>query len=272
MLRNTVEWSDSLSGYLRELFHHRDLLYLVTQREIKVRYKQTVLGALWAVLQPFSLMVVFTVFFSWYAGLPSDGIPYPLFTYAALLPWTFFSTALSFAVPSLIANSHIITKVYFPREIVPLSSVFAALVDFAVASVVFVGLLAYYGISPTWNVLYVIPILTLQLTFTTALCLLLAAFTVLYRDVRFTLPLLLQIWMFATPILYPLSVVPESGRGFYLTANPMAVVIDAYRRVLLQAQPPDLPHLATAGMISLVLLLLGYRYFKRLEREFADIV
>jgi lipopolysaccharide transport system permease protein len=272
MLRNAVEWSDSLSAYVRELLHHRDLLYLVTQREIKVRYKQTVLGALWAVLQPFSLMVVFTVFFSLYAGLPSDGIPYPLFAYAALLPWTFFSTALSFAVPSLIVNSHIITKVYFPREIVPLSSVFAALVDFAVASTVFVGLLAFYGISPTWNVLYVIPILMLQLTFTMALCLLLAAFTVLYRDVRFTLPLLLQIWMFATPILYPLSVVPESGRGLYLTLNPMAVVVDAYRRVLLQGQPPDLMHLASTGMISLVLLLLGYRYFKRLEREFADIV
>jgi len=271
-LRNAVEWSDSLSAYLRELLHHRDLLYLVTQREITVRYKQTVLGALWAVLQPFSLMVVFTVFFSWYAGLPSDGIPFPLFTYAALLPWTFFSTALSFAVPSLIANSHIITKVYFPREIVPLSSVFAALVDFAVASIVFVGLMAFYRVSPTWNVLYVIPILMLQLTFTTALCLLLAAFTVLYRDVRFTLPLLLQIWMFATPILYPLSVVPESIRGVYLTANPMAVVVDAYRRVVLQGQPPDLTHLVSAGVISFVLLLLGYRYFKSLEREFADIV
>jgi lipopolysaccharide transport system permease protein len=271
-LRNSVEWSDNLSAHVRELLRHRDLLYMVTQREIKVRYKQTVLGALWAVLQPFSLMVVFTVFFSLYAGLPSDGIPYPLFTYAALLPWTFFSTALSFSAPSLIANSHIITKIYFPREIIPLSSVLAALVDFSVASVVFVGLLAFYRISPTWNVLYVVPILMLQLTFTTAACLLLAAFTVLYRDVRFTLPLLLQIWMFATPILYPLSVVPESGRVFYQIVNPMAVVVDAYRRAVLQGQPPDLAHLATAGMISLVLLLLGYRYFKRLEREFADIV
>ena len=195
-----------------------------------------------------------------------------MFTYAALLPWTFFSTALTFAAPSLIINSHIITKTYFPREIVPLSSVLAALVDFSVASLVFVGMLAFYRITPTWNVLYVVPVLMLQLTFTTAVCLLLAAFIVLYRDARFTLPLLLQIWMFATRILYPLSMVPESARGIYLIANPMAVVIDAYRRVILQGQPPALAPLATAGIISLVLLLLGYRYFKRLEREFADIV
>jgi lipopolysaccharide transport system permease protein len=166
-LPNTIEWSDSLLAHLRELARHGELLYLVTQREIKVRYKQTLLGALWAVLQPLSLMLVFTVFISYFARMPSDGIPYPIFSYAALLPWTFFATALSFAIPSLITNSYIITKIYFPREIVPLSAVLAALVDFAVASVIFVGLLAYYRVTPTWNALYVVPLLMIQLIFTT---------------------------------------------------------------------------------------------------------
>ncbi len=271
-LKNTVEWSDSLLAHLRELISHRELLFLVTYREIKVRYKQTLLGALWAILQPFSLMLVFTLFFSLFYQMPSDGIPYPIFAYAALLPWTFFATALSFAVPSLITNSYIITKIYFPREIVPLSSVLAALVDFGFAALVFVAMLAYYRIAPTWNVLYVVPLLAVQLIFTTGLCLLLSAFTVLYRDVRFTIPLLIQIWMFSTPILYPVSIVPDSLRVFYMTLNPMAVVIDGYRRALVQGQAPELLYLANTAVVSVALLWLSYKYFKHLEREFADIV
>lgn len=158
VLESTVEWSDSLLAHARELFRHRELLWLITQREIKVRYKQSMLGALWAVLQPFSLMVVFTIFFSWFARMQSDGIPYPLFSYAALLPWMFFSTSLSFAIPSLVSNSHIITKIYFPREIVPLASVLAAFLDFIIASGIFVLMLFYYRVALTWNVLYVIPL------------------------------------------------------------------------------------------------------------------
>src|SRR5574341_595590 len=149
-LENTIEWSDSLIAHARELLKHRELLWLITQREIKVRYKQSALGVLWAILQPFSLMVIFTVFFSWFARMASDGIPYPLFSYAALLPWIFFSTSLSFAVPSLIANSHIITKIYFPREIVPLASVLAAFLDFVIAALIFVGMLIVYRVAPTW--------------------------------------------------------------------------------------------------------------------------
>lgn len=271
-LRTTIEWTSSPLANVRELLRYRELLYVVAQREIKVRYKQAVLGALWAVIQPSALMVVFTVFFSLYIGIPSDGVPYPLFAYAALLPWTFFSTALSSAVPSLIANSHIITRIYFPREIVPLASVLAALADFAVASIVFVGMFLFFHVAPTWNMLFVVPLLAVQVVFTAGLCLLLSAFTVLYRDVRFTLPLLLQIWMFSTPVLYPVSVVPERVRGVYLALNPMAAIIDGYRRALVQAQSPDLLHLASASVISLVLLGLAYVYFKRLEREFADII
>ncbi len=271
-LASSVEWSDSLIAHARALVKHRELLWLITQREIKVRYKQSALGVLWAILQPFSLMIVFTVFFSWFARMPSDGIPYPLFSYAALLPWTFFSTSLSYAIPSLIANSHIITKIYFPREIVPLASVLTATLDFAVASAIFVALLAFYRIAPTWNVLYVPLLVAIQLTFTVGVCLLLSAFTVLYRDVRHMLPLAIQIWMFATPILYPASIVPERWRAWYFALNPMAVIIDGYRRAVVQGLPPELNYLALAAAVSCLLAWAGYRYFKHLEREFADIV
>lgn len=272
MLENTIEWSDSLLAHLRELFKHGELLYLVTQRELKVRYKQSVLGVLWAVLQPFSLMLVFSLFFGHFNRLPSEGLPYPLFSYPALLPWTFFSTALSFAIPSLIQNSNLITKIYFPREIVPLASVFAAFVDFLIASLIFVGMLFFYHVSPTWNLLYVLPLLTVQVLFTIGVCLLLSAFTVLYRDVRHTLPLVIQIWMFVTPVLYPASSVPERWRSLYMSLNPMAAIIDGYRRCIVKGLAPELNYLALAAGVSLLLVWLGYKYFKHLEREFADIV
>jgi lipopolysaccharide transport system permease protein len=271
-LENIIEWSDSLAGHARELWRHRELLWLVTQREIKVRYKQSALGVVWAVLQPLSLMVVFTVFFSWFARIASDGIPYPLFSYAALLPWTFFSTSLSFAIPSLVVNSHIITKIYFPREIIPLASVLAAFLDFLIASAVFALLLAFYRVPPTWNLLFVLPIVIIQIAFTAGVCLLLSAFTVLYRDVRHTLPLVIQVWMFVTPILYPASVVPVRWRGLYFSLNPMASIIDGYRRAVVQGIAPQLKYLLLAAAASALLLWAGYRYFKRLEREFADIV
>lgn len=271
-LENIIEWSDSLAGHARELWRHRELLWLVTQREIKVRYKQSALGVIWAVLQPLSLMVVFTVFFSWFARIASDGIPYPLFSYAALLPWTFFSTSLSFAIPSLVVNSHIITKIYFPREIIPLASVLAAFLDFLIASAVFILLLAFYRVPPTWNLLYVLPIVIIQIAFTAGVCLLLSAFTVLYRDVRHTLPLVIQVWMFVTPILYPASVVPPRWRGWYFSLNPMASIIDGYRRAVVQGITPQLNYLLIAAAASALLLWAGYRYFKKLEREFADMV
>lgn len=271
-LENFIEWSDSLAGHARELWRHRELLWLLTLREIKVRYKQTALGVAWAVLQPMSLMVVFTVFFSWFARIESDGIPYPLFSYAALLPWTFFSTSLSFAIPSLIANSNIITKIYFPREVIPLSAVMAALLDFLIASAAFVLLLIVYRVPPSCNLIFILPIVAIQLLFTVGVSLLLSAFTVLYRDVRHTLPLVIQIWMFVTPILYPASVVPERWRAWYFSLNPMAAIIDGYRRAILQHQPPQLDYLLLAAVVSCLLVWAGYKYFKHLEREFADIV
>ncbi|NOT61462.1 MAG: ABC transporter permease [Acidobacteria bacterium] len=272
VLENVIEWNDSLWSHLKELVKHSELLLLITQRELKVRYKQSVLGVLWAVLQPFSMMLVFSLFFGRFQKMPSDGIPYPLFSYSALLPWTFFATALAFAIPSLIQNSQLITKIYFPREIIPLASVFAAFVDFLIASSIFVGMMFWYQVTPTWNLLYVFPLVALQVLFTIGVCLLLSSFTVLYRDVRHTLPLVIQIWLFATPVLYPVSVIPEQYRTFYMLINPMAGIIDGYRRAVVLGIAPELKYLGLATLVSLFLVWAGYKYFKHLEHEFADIV
>lgn len=274
VLQNTIEWKESLLAHVRELWRHRELLWLVTMREIKVRYKQTALGAAWAVLQPLSLMIVFSIIFTRFAGLPGDGTPAPLFYYTGLLPWTFFATSLTFAVPSLITNSNLITKIYFPREIIPLASVLAAFVDFLVAALIYIVLLVWYHdrINLTWNVLYLFPILLIQIVFTAGICLALSAFTVLYRDVRFTLPLLVQIWMFATPVLYPAHQVTGNLHAWYMALNPMATIIEGYRRAVTHGEPPELLYLANAAIVAFALLILGYKYFKHLEREFADIV
>jgi lipopolysaccharide transport system permease protein len=271
-LENVIEWNDSLWSHLKELFKHSELLFLITQREIKVRYKQSVLGIVWAVLQPFSMMLVFSLFFGRFQKIPSDGIPYPLFSYSALLPWTFFATSLAFAIPSLIQNSQLITKIYFPREIIPLASVFAAFVDFLIASLIFIGMMIYYQVAPTWYLLYIFPLVTVQLLFTIGVCLLLSSFTVLYRDVRHTLPLVIQVWMYITPVIYPVSTVPEKYRTLYMLINPMAGIIDGYRRAIVQGRAPELSYLGLAAAVSLFLVWAGYKYFKRLEHEFADIV
>ena len=277
-LRNAVEWSDSIVSHLKELSHHWELLQLTTQRELKIRYKQTALGAVWAVLQPLSLMLVFGVFFSYFAGMKGDtGMPYALFSYTGLLAWTFLSTALSFAIPSLITNSHVITKIYFPREIVPLSCVLAAFVDFLIAAVIFVGLLLFYHdyVTINWNVLFVLTLMTIQLFFTIGVSFFLSAFTVLYRDVRYAMPLVIQIWMFATPILYSATKIREKSEvlyNLYMTLNPMAVIIDSYRKCIIQGQTPDLTFVGIAAVISILLVLASYKYFKHLEREFADLV
>lgn len=272
VLQNTIEWNDSLLAHVRELVGHWELLLLITRREIKVRYQQTALGVAWAILQPLSLMLVFSVFFSWFAKLPTEGLPVPLFYYSGLLPWTFFATALSFAIPSLIANAHIITKIYFPREIIPLANVLAAFVDLLVASIIFAGMLIWYRIPPTWNMLWAVPLLLIHLMLTVGISLGASAFTVLYRDIRFTVPLVIQIWLFASPVMYSAVNIPPRHRNWYMTANPVAAIIDGYRRCLLHGQPPELRYIASAAVVGLVLLWLGYKYFKHLEKEFADLV
>lgn len=277
-LQNAVEWSDSIASHLKELFHHRELLQLTVQRELKIRYKQTALGAVWAVLQPLSLMLVFGVFFSYFAGMKGDtGMPYALFSYTGLLAWTFFSTALSFAIPSLITSSHVITKIYFPREIVPLACVLAAFVDFLVAAIIFIGLLGYYHnqVTINFNVLWVVPLMAIQLLFAIGVSFFLSAFTVLYRDVRYAMPLVIQVWMFATPILYSAAKIKDKSEmlyNAYMILNPMAVIIDSYRKCVIQGVSPDLKFVSVASLISIFLVVASYKYFKHLEREFADLV
>ncbi len=256
---------------LNELFSYRELLYVLTVREIQVRYKQSVLGIAWAVLQPLALMLMFTLIFSVLLKVPSDGLPYPVFAYSALLPWTFFSNSLNRAIPSLEANASLIKKIYFPREFFPISSMLAAFFDFLIASIVFLGLMLYYDVPFTANLLFVLPILVIQMLFTMGVCFFASALNAYYRDVKHALPLLVQLWMYATPIIYPMSLVPDRLKTFYLL-NPTVGIMDGYRNVLAKGLPPDYFYLGVAAAGSIVLLLLGYLYFKRIEMTFADIL
>jgi lipopolysaccharide transport system permease protein len=257
--------------HLRELYRYRDLLWLWTMREVKVRYKQSLLGIAWAVLQPLALMVVFTLIFSRLVRVDTQGVPYPLFVYVALVPWTFLATSLNFGVPSLVNNLNLVTKIYFPREVLPLANVGAALLDLLFASVVVIGMLMIYGFWPTIHALWVIPLLALQVILAIGVTLFASAVLVFFRDVRFVIPLLVQIWMYATPVIYPTELVPERWWPYYFL-NPMAGVIDGYRRVLLLAEAPRLSALALGAFVSLALLAFSYAFFKRKEPVFADLI
>ena len=258
-------------SHFRELLRYRELLLAWTRREIKVRYKQSVLGVAWAILQPFSMMVIFTVIFSFFVKIPTDGVPYPIFAYSALLPWTFFASSLSFAVPSLVNNMNLVTKIYFPREIFPLAAIIASFVDFLVASVIFIGMMIFYRVPLSLTLLLVPLIVLIQIILTVGVVLFASALNVFYRDVRFVIPLGVQLWMYATPIIYPLSLVPERLKPFYML-NPMVGVIDSYRKVILSGQWPDFSSLGLAAAISVALFLGAYWYFKNAEMEFADVI
>jgi lipopolysaccharide transport system permease protein len=256
---------------LASLLKYRDLLWLWTLREVQVRYKQSLLGVGWAVLQPLALTVVFTIVFSQLVRVDTGDVPYPIFSYAALVPWTFFATSLSFGTASLVNNMNLVTKIYFPREILPLASVGAAFVDFVISAVILGGMMMVYRVIPGWTSLWVVPLLILQIALTAAVVLLGSAFLVFFRDVRFVVPLLTQIWMYATPIIYPVSLVPEQYRTLYFL-NPMASVIDGYRSVLLRNEPPRVEALALGAVVTVVLLIGGYLFFKRAEPVFADLI
>jgi lipopolysaccharide transport system permease protein len=256
---------------LRGLWQYRDLFYTLTIHRIKVRYKQSLLGLAWAILQPLSLMLIYTVIFSVIARVPSEGAPYAVFAYAALLPWTFFSSALTNATQGLVNHSALVTKVYFPREIVPVTYVSAALFDFCVASLFLVGLFFYYGVSLTLYALWAIPILVLLTMIATALSLIFSVIQVRFRDVGVAMPLLLQLWMFASPVVYPLSAVPQRWRGLYVL-NPLVGVIENFRRAVLQGVEPDFQSLGVSVVVAAVLLPLAYLYFKRVEATMADII
>jgi lipopolysaccharide transport system permease protein len=256
---------------LREIWNYRELLYFFTWRDLKVRYKQTVIGAAWAILQPFITMVVFTVFFGKLAQVPSDGVPYPIFIYVGLLFWQFFSSALSETSSVLISNQAIITKVYFPRLILPLSSVITKFVDFAVASIILVGMMIYYGYVPHLAGFLLVPLLLL-ITFMAAvgsgLCL--ASVNVKYRDVRYALPFFIQILLFLTPVIYPASIAGTYSK--FLALNPMTGVIQTARAALLGTTPINWVLLGISSVTCIVVLIAGVIYFKKVERYFADIL
>ncbi len=256
---------------LRDLWLYRELIFFMTWRDLKVRYKQTLLGASWAILQPFLTMVVFSIFFGNLAKVPSDGVPYPIFSYTALIPWTLFSKALQDASRSLVSNSHMITKVYFPRMVLPLSSVLAGVVDFLIAFVVLLGMMVFYKIPPTVNV-WILPLfLLLALVTAVGVGLWLSALNVLFRDINYVLPFLTQFWMYLTPIAYPTSMIPSEWQMIY-ALNPMTGVVDGFRWALLgTGQPPGITTLISS-IVAVVLLISGLFYFRRMERLFADMV
>ena len=256
---------------LRELWEYRELLYVLTWRDIKVRYKQSALGAAWAVLQPLLTMSVFTIVFGRLARMPSEGIPYPVFVFAALLPWQLFALVLTRAGNSLVANQQLITKVYFPRLFIPLSTVLGGLVDFAIAFVILVVLLVFYGIVPTAAILTLPLFLALAVATSLAMGLWLSALNVRYRDVVHTLPFLTQFWFFATPITYPTTLVPEGWRPLY-GLNPMVGVVEGFRWALLGQSAVVGPLVFVSTAVVGVLLVGGLVYFRRMERTFADVV
>jgi lipopolysaccharide transport system permease protein len=256
---------------LKDLWEYRELLYFLMWRDIKVRYKQTALGAAWAVLQPFLTMVIFSIIFGRLAEIPSDGLPYPVFTFAGLLPWQLFAHALTESGNSLVANQQLITKVYFPRLLIPMSAVLAGLVDFLIAFVVLIGLMLYYGITPTWAILFLPLFILFALGTALAVGLWLSALNVEYRDVRYTLPFLTQIWFFATPIAYSSTLLPEPWRVLY-GLNPMAGVVEGFRWALLGKVGGIEPLIIVSALVVCALLFGGMAYFRRMEKTFADVV
>jgi len=255
---------------LRELWNYRELLYSFVERDIKIRYKQTFLGFLWAIIQPLFMMLIFTVFFGRLAKIPSEGVPYPLFVLAALLPWTLFAEGITRSTSSMITNQNIMTKVYFPRLIMPLSGVLSPLVDFTFSLMILVAMMAYYGFVPTLNVIFLPLFILLALATSLGIGLWLSALNVKYRDFQYTIPFMIQLWLFASPVVYPASLVPESYRFLY-GLNPMAGVIEGFRWALLGTEIPGAMILVSVGVVAL-LLVSGAFYFRRMEQYYADVV
>ena len=256
---------------LRGIWEYRELLLFLAWRDLKARYAQTAIGFAWAVIQPVATMLLFTLVFSYFAKLPSDGIPYPIFVYAALLPWGYFSRSLDKSSFSTVAESNLITKVYFPRIIVPISATIIGLVDFAIAFVLFLIMMAFYGVMPSWQAIFIPVFLLLTLLTSLAVSLWLAALFVRFRDIAAAMPLVTQVWMFSSPVVYPASLVPERWRWLY-DLNPMAGVIEGFRWALLKAPPPSLERLAVTMLFVSAILLLGMAYFNRMARKFADVI
>jgi len=260
-----------ISLKLGELWEYKELLYFLAWRDIKVRYKQTVLGAAWAIVQPFFTMVVFSLFFGKLAKVPSDGIPYPIFAYAALVPWTFFANGLNQSSNSLVGSANLIKKVYFPRLVVPIASVISGVFDFILAFLVLLGMMLYYGIFPKANIVWLPFLLLLTLTTSLGVGLWLSALNVQFRDVRYTVPFLTQFWLFATPIAYPSSLLSQPWRTLY-GINPMVGVVEGFRWALLGTDTAPGAIVLVSSLVALALLVGGAFYFRRLEKSFADVI
>jgi len=259
------------NGWLSELWHYRELFYFFIWRDVKVRYKQTVLGAIWAIIQPFFTMIVFALFFGKLANMPSDGIPYPIFSYSALVPWTYFAGALTLSGNSLVSNAHLLTKVYFPRVVIVASSTLSGLIDFAIASLLLLAMMAYFHVQPTWyNLLWPVLIIPLVIL-ATGVGMILAALNVKYRDIKYAIPFGTQLWLFITPIIYPTTLVPEKFR-WVIALNPLTGIIEAFRATILPSRQVDWQLLSISLLITLFVFIIGLIYFQKTDRIFADIV
>ncbi len=256
---------------LRQIWNYRELFYFLTKRDIKVRYKQTVLGGLWAIIQPVFTMIVFTLFFGRLAKIPSDGIPYPIFVYAGLLPWTYFANALSASGNSLVESANLITKIYFPRLIVPAAASLAGLVDFFIAILVLAAMMIYYQFLPGFGILLFPFLVALTFLCAVGVGLWLSALNVQYRDIRYVIPFLIQLWLFVSPVIYPVSMLKEKYQ-WLLALNPMGGVIQAYRASLLGHKPIDWSLLGISTVMILALFIGGLYYFRRIEKTFADVI
>jgi lipopolysaccharide transport system permease protein len=255
----------------KELWQYRELLYFLIWRDIKVRYKQSLLGAGWAIIQPLLTMIIFTVFFGQWAGIPTDGVPQPIFYFAGILPWQFFQSGVSKAGTSLVASSNLITKIYFPRIAVPIAPIIAALLDFGLAFLILIGMMLFYGVVPT-SALWTLPLfLLLAIVTAIGMGVWLAGLNVAYRDVGYVIPFLLQVWFFLSPIVYSSSIVPQKLQPYY-GLNPMAGVVQGFRWAILGIGRPDWIDLSASIGVALLLLVSGILYFKRMERTFADVV
>ena len=255
----------------RELWEYRELLFFFAWRDIKVRYRQTVMGVLWAIIQPFFTMVIFSLFFGRLADIPSDGVPYPIFSFTALVPWTFFANALAQASNSLVVNANMVKKIYFPRLALPIATVLAGVVDFVLAFIVLLGIMFYYGFVPTANIVWLPLFALLALVTSIGVSLWLAAMNVQFRDVRYTIPFLTQAWLFVTPIAYPSSLLPEPWRTVY-GLNPMAGVVEGFRWALLDMDTGPGKMIIVSTLVAVTLFVSGAFYFRRIEQSFADVL
>jgi lipopolysaccharide transport system permease protein len=258
-------------AWAREIWSYRELFYFFVWRDIKVRYKQTVLGALWAIIQPFFTMIVFTLFFGKFAKMPSEGVPYPVFSYAALVPWTYFSSSVGYSGNSLVGNSDLLTKVYFPRFAIPASATLSGLIDFFIASIILFGIMIFYNIPISFK-LVLWPILVIPMIFLAlGLGMIFSSLNVKYRDIKYAIPFFIQIWLFITPIIYPITLLPEKYRVL-AAMNPMTGIIEAFRFTVIPGKPLDIGLLIFSISVSFVAFLVGLFYFRNTEKQFADIV